>query len=78
MMVHRDISPTQPFAGTGSDRHPTLKPADRADAAVEGTVFALSEDESAAGDDYEVDDYARIAVPLRSGGHAWVYAFAQE
>jgi gamma-glutamylcyclotransferase (GGCT)/AIG2-like uncharacterized protein YtfP len=63
-------------ATSGSDRHPILKPTDQADAAVEGTVFAISEAELAAADEYEVDDYARIAVPLRSGDQAWVYVFA--
>jgi gamma-glutamylcyclotransferase (GGCT)/AIG2-like uncharacterized protein YtfP len=61
---------------SGSDRHPILKPTDRADAAVEGTVFVISEAELTAADEYEVDDYARIAVPLRSGDQAWVYVFA--
>lgn len=64
------------IAASGSDRHPILKPTDRADAAVEGTVFAISEAELAAADEYEVDDYTRISVPLRSGDHAWVYVFA--
>jgi hypothetical protein len=27
-------------------------------------------------DEYEVDDYVRVAVPLRSGDEAWVYVFA--
>ena len=61
---------------SGSDRHPILKPTDRRDAAVDGTVFAISEAELAAADEYEVDDYARISVPLRSGDHAWVYVYA--
>jgi gamma-glutamylcyclotransferase (GGCT)/AIG2-like uncharacterized protein YtfP len=64
------------LATSGSDRHPILKPTDRADAAVEGTVFVISEAELAAADEYEVDDYARISVPLRSGDQAWVYVFA--
>jgi gamma-glutamylcyclotransferase (GGCT)/AIG2-like uncharacterized protein YtfP len=64
------------IATSGSDRHPILKPTDQPDAAVEGTVFAISEAELAAADDYEVDDYRRIAVPLRSGQQAWVYVFA--
>jgi gamma-glutamylcyclotransferase (GGCT)/AIG2-like uncharacterized protein YtfP len=58
------------IATSGSDRHPILKPTERADAAVEGTVFAISAEELAAADEYEVDDYRRIAVPLRSGDHA--------
>jgi gamma-glutamylcyclotransferase (GGCT)/AIG2-like uncharacterized protein YtfP len=64
------------IATSGSDRHPILRPSDRADAAVEGTVFAISRGELLAADDYEVDDYRRISVPLRSGDHAWVYVFA--
>ena len=64
------------IATSGSDRHPILKPTDRPGAAVEGTVFAISEEDLAAADEYEVDDYVRIAVPLRSGPRAWVYVFA--
>lgn len=63
---------------SGSDRHPILKPTDRADAAVEGTVFVVSAAELAAADEYEVDAYRRVAVPLRSGDQAWVYVFADE
>ena len=64
------------IATSGSDRHPILKPTDRADAAVEGVVFEISEADLAAADEYEVDDYRRITVPLRSGGEAWAYVFA--
>ena len=70
------ISDPHVIATSGSDRHPILKPTDRPDAAVEGTVFAVNEADLAAADEYEVDDYIRIAVPLRSGGQAWVYTFA--
>jgi gamma-glutamylcyclotransferase (GGCT)/AIG2-like uncharacterized protein YtfP len=59
-----------------SDRHPILRPTDRVDAHVDGMVFAISEAELTAADKYEVDDYRRIAVPLRSGATAWVYVFA--
>jgi gamma-glutamylcyclotransferase (GGCT)/AIG2-like uncharacterized protein YtfP len=65
-------------ATSGSDRHPILRPSGRADAAIEGTVFAISEADLAAADEYEVDDYARVAVPLRSGKQAWVYVFASQ
>ena len=64
------------IATSGSARHPILRPSDRADAAIEGTVFAISGADLAAADEYEVDDYARVAVPLRSGRTAWVYVFA--
>jgi gamma-glutamylcyclotransferase (GGCT)/AIG2-like uncharacterized protein YtfP len=64
------------IATSGSARHPILRPSDRADAVIEGTVFAISGADLAAADEYEVDDYARVAVPLRSGRTAWVYVFA--
>jgi len=63
-------------ATSGSDRHPILRPTDRVDAHVDGMVFAISEAELAAADEYEVDDYRRISVPLRSGVTAWIYVFA--
>ena len=63
------------IATSRSDRHPILKPTERPGAAVEGMVFAISAADLAAADEYEVDDYRRIAVPLRSGGQAWVYVF---
>jgi gamma-glutamylcyclotransferase (GGCT)/AIG2-like uncharacterized protein YtfP len=64
------------IATSGSDRHPILRPTDRPDAHVDGTVFSIGEADLAAADDYEVDDYHRISVPLRSGPRAWVYVFA--
>jgi gamma-glutamylcyclotransferase (GGCT)/AIG2-like uncharacterized protein YtfP len=64
------------IATSGSDRHPILKPSDRPGAAVEGTVFSITQVELAAADEYEVDDYRRVLVPLRSGGQAWVYVVA--
>jgi Gamma-glutamyl cyclotransferase, AIG2-like len=64
------------IATSGSDRHPILRPTDRADAHVDGMVLTISEAELAAADEYEVDDYRRISVPLRSGATAWVYVFA--
>lgn len=62
-------------ATSGSDRHPVLKPSDTG-AAVEGTAFVVSAADLVAADAYEVDDYTRIEVPLRSGRRAWVYVFA--
>jgi len=73
---HVTITDPHVIATSGSDRHPILKPSERPDAAVEGTVFAISADELAAADEYEVDDYRRVTMPLRSGGQAWVYVFA--
>jgi hypothetical protein len=58
------------IATSGSNRHPILRRSDRADAHVDWMVFEISETELAAADEYEVDDYRRIAVPLRSGAPA--------
>ncbi|MFT3899597.1 MAG: gamma-glutamylcyclotransferase family protein [Gordonia sp. (in: high G+C Gram-positive bacteria)] len=60
---------------SGSDRHPVLVPGSPDDA-VEGTTFLVTDAELAAADEYEVDDYARTQVPLRSGGLGWVYVLA--
>lgn len=62
-------------AVSGSDRHPILRPSDSPAAHVAGTVFAISPDELAAADEYEVDAYRRVSVPLASGADAWVYVF---
>jgi gamma-glutamylcyclotransferase (GGCT)/AIG2-like uncharacterized protein YtfP len=64
------------IAASGSVRHPILRPTDRTDASVEGSVFAISSEELAAADDYVVDDYQRVSIPLRSGERAWVYVFS--
>lgn len=69
------MAQTELLFSYGTLRQPVLK-SGAATAAVEGTVFSISEAELAAADVYEVDDYVRVAVPLRSGQTAWVYVFA--
>jgi gamma-glutamylcyclotransferase (GGCT)/AIG2-like uncharacterized protein YtfP len=61
---------------SGSARHPILRPSNEPNAAIEGTVFAVSATDLVAADAYEVSDYVRAEVPLRSGGRAWVYVWA--
>jgi gamma-glutamylcyclotransferase (GGCT)/AIG2-like uncharacterized protein YtfP len=73
---HVTITDPHVIATSGSDRHPILWPTERAGAHIDGMVFEISTAELAAADEYEVDDYRRIAVPLRSGATAWVYVFA--
>ncbi|WP_308314181.1 pyridoxal 5'-phosphate synthase [Streptomyces sp. GbtcB7] len=58
---------------SGTDRHPLVVVSPDPEDAVEGQVFAISDAELAAADAYEVDDYARVRVTLRSGIRAWVY-----
>ena len=44
---------------------------------VAGKVFALTAEQLARADAYEVDDYVRKAVPLASGRMAWLYVAAK-
>jgi hypothetical protein len=43
---------------------------------VEGLVFEITADELASADRYEVNDYKRIAVTLKSGLEAFAYVKA--
>jgi gamma-glutamylcyclotransferase (GGCT)/AIG2-like uncharacterized protein YtfP len=45
--------------------------------AIAGTVFAVTPEELLSADKYEVAEYKRVAVVLRSGTRAWVYVDAQ-
>jgi gamma-glutamylcyclotransferase (GGCT)/AIG2-like uncharacterized protein YtfP len=40
---------------------------------VSGTVYTITAAELAAADRYEVSDYTRVLVTLKSGAQAWVY-----
>ena len=40
---------------------------------VAGTVYTVTAGELAAADRYEVSDYSRVLVILKSGARAWVY-----
>ncbi|WP_327351205.1 GDSL-type esterase/lipase family protein [Streptomyces sp. NBC_01304] len=59
------------IAASGLDVHLTLTR--RLDAEVEGAVLHLTDQDLAAADAYEVDDYARRRVRLSSGESAWAY-----
>jgi gamma-glutamylcyclotransferase (GGCT)/AIG2-like uncharacterized protein YtfP len=61
---------------SGLRHHPIVTASGDAADQVAGTVFAITPAELAAADEYEVDDYRRIRVPLRSGLDAWVYVSA--
>jgi hypothetical protein len=55
---------------------PVVEASDNPDAEVKGKVFKIAEAELKAADEYEVSDYKRIRVLLRSGSTAWVYVRA--
>jgi len=72
------ITDPEVVATSGSDRHPLVIASDGPEDAVEGLVFEITDTELAAADAYEVDDYARQEVQLRSGATAWAYLGAVE
>jgi gamma-glutamylcyclotransferase (GGCT)/AIG2-like uncharacterized protein YtfP len=70
------ITDPEVIAASGSDQHPIVAASGDAADEVAGTVFDVTDQELASADDYEVDDYKRVAVRLRSGLDAWVYVKA--
>jgi gamma-glutamylcyclotransferase (GGCT)/AIG2-like uncharacterized protein YtfP len=71
-----EITDPQVLAASGQAFHPIVTAsADPADE-VAGAAFLITEAELAAADDYEVSDYKRVAVRLKSGHDAWVYVKA--
>lgn len=71
-----EIDDPQVVATSGQTHHPIVEPSGDPADRVEGTVFAISAEELARADDYEVDDYVRVEAVLASGGRAWVYVKA--
>lgn len=71
-----EITDPDVLAASGERFHPIVAPSDNPDDAVEGRVFEITPAELAAADAYEVDDYVRVQVTLRSGASAWVYVRA--
>lgn len=52
--------------------HPIALPAHQ-DQSIQGMVFEVTEAELQSADQYEVEDYQRVSVILRSGKKAWAY-----
>ncbi len=70
-----EITDAEVLKASGERFHPMVVPGEAGDD-VAGTVFEITADELAAADRYEVSDYKRIAVILKSGLTAWVYVKA--
>ena len=68
-----EITDAQVLATSGKTHHPIVKFTGHAEDHVEGTVFEITHEELLRADAYEVSDYKRIEVSLRSGGKTWVY-----
>lgn len=71
-----EITDPEVIAKSGSNSHPIVVPTGNPADSVPGKVFAITEAELAAADEYEVADYKRVLVPLASGKEAWVYVKA--
>lgn len=71
-----EITDSAVLATSGEKFHPIVTPSGDPADAVPGQVFRISAAELAAADAYEVADYQRVEVTLRSGIRAWVYVKA--
>lgn len=71
-----EIKDVEVIATSGKTHHllalPTGNPADE----VAGVVFKITPEELAAADIYEVSDYKRVSVRMKSGLDAFVYVAA--
>ena len=71
-----EITDPDVLAKSGERFHPIVMPSGNPADEVTGKVFRITPAELAAADAYEVSDYKRIEVPLKSGILAWVYVKA--
>lgn len=71
-----EITDPEVIRTSGKRFHPVvMESADPADE-VPGMLFEITPAELAAADAYEVSDYKRVSVRLKSGAEAWVYVKA--
>lgn len=68
-----EIVDQEVIAKSGETHHPIITYSGKAEDEVEGMVFNVTNEELLQADEYEVGDYKRITVPLKSGGLTWVY-----
>ncbi|MCH6483047.1 gamma-glutamylcyclotransferase [Pseudoxanthomonas sp. LH2527] len=71
-----EITDAEVVAASGERFHPIVSPCDDPSDEVAGMVFRISAEELAAADRYEVADYRRVQMRLKSGRDAWVYVRA--
>ncbi|CAB3741742.1 MULTISPECIES: gamma-glutamylcyclotransferase family protein [Achromobacter] len=68
-----DITDPEVLKTSGKAQHPIVYASYDPKDEVRGTVFEVTQQELHAADTYEVSDYKRVSVLLKSGVHAWVY-----
>jgi gamma-glutamylcyclotransferase (GGCT)/AIG2-like uncharacterized protein YtfP len=64
------------MATSGKTHHTIAERSANPSDEVPGTVFEITAEELAAADRYEVSEYTRVFVTLKSGARAWVYVRA--
>jgi acyl-CoA thioesterase FadM/gamma-glutamylcyclotransferase (GGCT)/AIG2-like uncharacterized protein YtfP len=70
------IQDPQVIETSGLVTHKIIDPGTHSAQEVSGTVYAITPQELAAADRYEVAEYKRVAVTLKSGLKAWAYVRA--
>ena len=71
-----EITDPEVLKTSGERFHPVVSPSDDPNDEVAGRLFTITADELAHADRYEVSDYKRVEVILKSGISAWVYVKA--
>jgi gamma-glutamylcyclotransferase (GGCT)/AIG2-like uncharacterized protein YtfP len=68
-----EIADSEVVRKSGKKFHPIVAASDDPSDEIPGKVFEITEAELAAADAYEVSDYKRVLVRLKSGVDAFVY-----
>jgi gamma-glutamylcyclotransferase (GGCT)/AIG2-like uncharacterized protein YtfP len=76
MLLSIVINDANVVALSGKAHHRIAQRSANPEDEVAGTVYRLTAEELAAADRYEVSDYTRALVTLKSGAQAWVYVRA--
>jgi hypothetical protein len=71
-----EITDPDAIRTSGKRFHPIVEASENPGDEVGGKALLITEAELKAADEYEVSDYKRIQVRLRSGNTAWVYVRA--
>ncbi|MEM9966023.1 MAG: gamma-glutamylcyclotransferase family protein [Asticcacaulis sp.] len=75
-MDQLEITDPEVLKTSGERFHPVAKQTGKAQDEIAGKVFRITPEELAHADAYEVSDYKRVEVTLKSGDRAWVYVKA--
>ncbi len=68
-----EITDPDVLAASGETHHPIITQTGLETDRIDGVIFEITDAELAQADEYEVDDYRRVAATFASGQQAWVY-----